>query len=55
LIVNKHGSHVTLKAIEQVEDLWLNMVTFSSHTSHAFQLLNVLLQTIQNCINFINK
>jgi hypothetical protein len=55
LIPNKHGSHVTLKVIEQVEDFSLDMVTFPSHTSHAFQLLNVLLQTIQYCINLFLK
>jgi hypothetical protein len=41
LILDGHGSHVTLKAIEQAQTLGLNMVILPSHTSHALQPLNV--------------
>ncbi len=34
-ILDRHGSHVTIKAIEQVQEFGLKMVTLSSHTSHA--------------------
>jgi len=34
LILDGHGSHVTLEAIEQVMDFGLNMITLPSHTSH---------------------
>jgi hypothetical protein len=33
LILYGHGSHVTLKAIEQVKEFGLNMITLPSHTS----------------------
>ncbi len=35
LIMDGHGSHVTLKAIEQTQEFGLNMVTLLSHISHA--------------------
>jgi hypothetical protein len=35
LILDGHGSHVTLKAIEQAMDFGLDMITLPSHTSHA--------------------
>jgi hypothetical protein len=41
LILDGHGSHVTLKAIEQATDFGLDMITLPSHTSHALQPLNV--------------
>ncbi len=41
LIVDAHGNHVTLKAIKQVEDFGLDMITLPSHTSHALQPLDV--------------
>jgi hypothetical protein len=37
----KHGSHVTLKAIEQAKEFGLYIVTLPLHTSHAFQPLDV--------------
>ncbi len=33
LILDGHGSHVTLEAIEQVKELGLNMITLPSHIS----------------------
>ncbi len=41
LILDGHGSHVTLKAIKQAMDIGLNMITLPSHTSYAFQPLDV--------------
>jgi hypothetical protein len=35
LILDEHGSHVTLEAIEQVKKFGLDMITLSSHTSRA--------------------
>jgi hypothetical protein len=35
-ILDGHGSHVTLEAIEQVKKIGLDMITLSSHTSCAF-------------------
>jgi hypothetical protein len=34
-IMDRHGSHVIVEAIEQVQEFGLKMVTLSSHTSHA--------------------
>ncbi len=45
LILDGHGSHVTLKAIGQAQTFGLGMITLPSHTSHAFQPLDV------NCLN----
>jgi hypothetical protein len=36
LILNDHGNHVTLKAIEQAHEFGLDMITLHAHTSHAF-------------------
>jgi hypothetical protein len=36
-----HGSHVTIKAIKQVYQFGLHMITLLFHTSHALQPLNV--------------
>jgi hypothetical protein len=36
-----HGSHVTFETIEQVKEFGLDMITLHSHTSHAFQPLDV--------------
>jgi hypothetical protein len=41
LILHGHGSHVTLKIIEQASEFGLNMVTLPSHTFHALQPLDV--------------
>ncbi len=41
LILNGHGSHVILKAIDQAQEVGLNMITLPSHTFHALQALNV--------------
>jgi hypothetical protein len=41
LILDAHGSHVTLKTIKQAMDIGLDMITLLSHTSHALQPLNV--------------
>jgi hypothetical protein len=35
-ILDKHGSHVTLEAIEQTKEFGLDMITLPSPTSHAF-------------------
>ncbi len=40
-ILDGHGSHVNFVAIEQAKEFGLNMITLPSHTSHAFQSLNV--------------
>ncbi len=34
LILNGHGSHVTLEVIKQVQTFGLHMITLHSHTSH---------------------
>jgi hypothetical protein len=41
LILDGHGSHVTLEAIKHAKDFGLDMITLPSHTSHALQPLNV--------------
>jgi hypothetical protein len=41
LILNGHGSHVTLKAIEQAQIFGLYTVTLHSHSSHVFQPLDI--------------
>ncbi len=41
LILEGHGSHVTLQAIEQTYEVGLDMITLPSHTSHALQPLDV--------------
>ncbi len=41
LIQDGHGSHVILKAIDQAQEVGLNMITLPSHTFHALQALNV--------------
>jgi hypothetical protein len=41
LILDRHGSHVTLEAIEQMLEFGLDMVTLPFHTSHALTPLNV--------------
>ncbi len=40
-ILNGHGSHVTLKAIEQAQAFGLDMITLPSHMIHALQPLDV--------------
>jgi hypothetical protein len=35
-ILDGHGSHVTLEAIEQAKKFGLDMIILLSHTSHAF-------------------
>jgi hypothetical protein len=41
LILDGHGSHVTLEAIEQAQEFGLDMIILPLHTSHAFQPLDV--------------
>jgi hypothetical protein len=41
LILNGHGSHVTLKAIEQAQVFGLYTVTLHSHSPHVFQPLDI--------------
>ncbi len=41
LILNGHGSHVTLEAIAQAHEFGLNMVTLQAHTSHVLEPLDV--------------
>jgi hypothetical protein len=41
LIMDGHGSHVTLEAIEHAKDIGLDMITLPFHTSHALQPLDV--------------
>jgi len=41
LILDGHGSHVTLEAIKQAQAFGLDVITLPSHTSHAFQPLDV--------------
>jgi hypothetical protein len=41
LILDGHGSHVTLKEIGQAQTFGLYMITLPSHTSHALQSLDV--------------
>ncbi len=33
LILDGHGSHVTLETIEQAQAFWLDMIILPSHTS----------------------
>jgi hypothetical protein len=39
LILDGHGSFVTLEAIEQAQEFGLDMIILPSHTSHALQPL----------------
>ncbi len=41
LILDGHGSHVSLEAIEQAHQFRLYMVIFFSYTSHALQPLDI--------------
>jgi hypothetical protein len=42
VIINGHGSHVTLEATQQAQDFGLDMVIVPSHTyEHVFQALDV--------------
>jgi hypothetical protein len=41
LILDEHGSHVTLEVIEQVKEFELDLITLPLHTFHAFQPLGV--------------
>jgi len=41
LILDGHGSHVTLEAISQAQAFGLDMVTLLAHTSHVLQPLDV--------------
>jgi hypothetical protein len=51
MILDGHGSHITLKAIEQMQEFGLNMVTlpFSYFTCIPTPRC-LLFQTIQDCI-----
>jgi hypothetical protein len=42
LILDGHGSHVTLEVIEQAKKFRPNMITLPSHTSHVFSPLDVV-------------
>jgi hypothetical protein len=42
LILDGHGSHLTLEAIEQVQKFGLDMIILPSHTFHALQPLDVV-------------
>jgi hypothetical protein len=35
VILDGHGNHVTLEAIQQAQEFGLNMITLPTHTSHA--------------------
>lgn len=41
LVLDGHGSHVGLEAMEQAKTMGLDIITLPSHTSHALQPLNV--------------
>ncbi len=41
LILDGHGFHDTLEAIEQAQEFGLDMITLPSHTFHALQPLGV--------------
>jgi hypothetical protein len=41
LVLNEHGSHVTIKTIEHAITFGLDMVTLPSHISYEFQPLDV--------------
>jgi len=41
LILDGHGSHLTLEAIKQACEPRLNMITFPPHISHILQPLDV--------------
>jgi hypothetical protein len=41
-ILGGHGSHITFGTIEQAKEFGLDMITLPSHTSHAFQRLDVV-------------
>jgi hypothetical protein len=41
LVLDGHGSHVILKTVSQAQEMGLNMIILPSHTSHAFQPLDV--------------
>jgi hypothetical protein len=41
LILDGHGSHVTLEVVHQAQALGLNMLSLLAHTKHALQPLNV--------------
>jgi hypothetical protein len=41
LILDGHGSHVTLEATEQTYEAGLDMITLPSHISHVLQPLGV--------------
>jgi hypothetical protein len=40
LVLDNHGSHVTLKEIEQAHEFGLDMITLPTHTFHALQPLD---------------
>jgi hypothetical protein len=41
LILDGHGSHLTLEAINEIREFNLYMIIIPSHTLHAFQPLNI--------------
>jgi hypothetical protein len=40
LILNGHGSHVTIRALKQAHEFGLDMISLPAHTSHALQPLD---------------
>jgi len=42
LILDEHRSHVAFEAIKQAKKFGLDMIILPSHTSHAFQPLDVV-------------
>jgi len=42
LILDGHGSHITIQALKHIAEVGLDMVTLFAHTSHALQPLDVI-------------
>jgi hypothetical protein len=41
LVLDGHGSHITLERVEQAQDFGLDMIILPFHTSHVLQPLDV--------------
>jgi hypothetical protein len=41
LVLDSHGSHVTLEVVKQAHEFGLDMITLLTHTSHALQSLDI--------------
>jgi hypothetical protein len=48
LILDGHGFHITIQALEKAVEVGLGMVTLLAHTSHTATIGCHQLQTIQN-------